>query len=55
MKQLTVHTSTPYDVLVGSGIMQELPAQLRLRFEGARIFVVMDETVLNLHGNALVE
>ena len=55
MKQLTVHTSTPYDVLVGSGIVQELPAQLKMRFEGARIFVVMDETVLNLHGNALVE
>lgn len=55
MKQLTVQTSTPYDVLVGSGLIKELGAQLKVRFKGARIFIIMDETVLNLHGDTLLK
>ncbi len=55
MKQLVVHTAVPYDVLVGSGLIKELGAQLKTRFDGARVFVVMDETVLNSHGDALLK
>jgi len=55
VKQLTVHTAAPYDVLVGSGLIQELGVQLKARFPSMRLFIVMDETVLNLHGDTLLE
>ncbi len=54
MKQLTVHTAAPYEVLVGRGIASTIGARVRALFPGARVFVVADENVAALHGGALL-
>ena len=54
MKKLTVHTATPYEVLVGGGVSKEAGARIRALFPSARVFVAADENVFALHGQSLL-
>ncbi|HWP36000.1 MAG TPA: 3-dehydroquinate synthase [Gemmatimonadales bacterium] len=47
--------SDSYDILIGSGLLAELPALLTARCPAARYAVVTDSTVAPLHGARLLE
>lgn len=47
-----MHTSSPYEVLVGGGIAGELGPRIKELLPGARAFVAMDENVARLYGDA---
>ena len=53
---MTVHTGGPYDILVGQGLLEQLPARLE-QLEGRRpkLAIVTDSHVDPLYGQQLLE
>ena len=55
-RTVTVHTGRPYDILVGQGLLEQLPARLE-QLEGRRpkLAIVTDSHVDPLYGQQLLE
>lgn len=55
MKRITVNTSKQYDVLLGSGLIRQLPALLAPVCEGRKIGIITDDTVEGLYANNVAQ
>lgn len=53
MRTLSIHTSAPYDVRIGDGLLQQAGALLRDAFAPCRIAVIADSTVDALYGETV--
>ena len=54
MNIVHVNTSTPYDVLVGTGLLADLGNLIGRRFPGAKCFVVSDANVMSIYGAQVI-
>lgn len=55
MQSVHVNTSNPYDVLVGSGLLDSIGNLVGRRFPGAKCFVVSDANVMNIYGAKVIK
>ncbi|MCI8624405.1 MAG: 3-dehydroquinate synthase [Provencibacterium sp.] len=55
MQKITVHTSAPYDILIGGGLLEEAGERLAALAPGAAVAVVTDDQVDRYYGDALLE
>jgi 3-dehydroquinate synthase len=53
--QVRVHETHDYEVRVEAGVRKEVPALLARRFPSAKLVVITDETVYELHGRELLQ
>lgn len=54
MQSVHVNTSQPYDVLVGTGLLESLGNLIGRRFPGAKCFVVADSNVMAIYGGKVI-
>lgn len=54
MQTVHVNTSTPYDVIVGTGLLSDIGNLIGRRFPGAKCFVISDSTVMTLYGGHVI-
>lgn len=55
MKRITVNTSKTYDVLLGSGLIRQLPEFLKPFCEGRKVGIITDDTVEGLYANQVAQ
>lgn len=55
MKTITVKTSKSYDVVIGNGVLAELPSLLKKAKIDGKLAIVTDKTVNSLYGKQLKE